>query len=209
MAGNTAGAGTAPETWSEKAKVSISLEGGDEILFGSLTETIDIDLGDKDIEAIATTSGGRLTKYTPQDITTVTLEAYPLEAGTLTEAAANSAGTGFFGMMNTSSVAEPQLINVNHTRDRYRICVLWTNDISATTYAYSALSTSAYLGLRFIGCGFFTSVKPSFTDGVLKFTVQMKCPPYKKDGSANISIDSGSATATLSAVAAFTATTNF
>ena len=209
MAGNTAAIGTTPETWSEKAKVSISLEGGDEVLFGSLTETIDIDIGDKDIEAIATTSGGRLVKYTPQDLTTVTLEVYPLEAGTLTGAAAASSGTGFFGLLNTGSAAEPQLISVNHTRNRYRMCVLWTNDISATTYAYSALSAVTLLGLRFVGCGFFTSAKPSFTDGVMKWTVQMKCPPFKKDGSANIRIDSGDGTATLSEVGSFTATANW
>jgi len=209
MAGNTAGAGTAPETWSEKAKVSISKEGGNEILFGSLTQTIDIDLGDKDIEQIVTTSGGRLVKYNPQDMTTVTLEAYPLEAGTLTGATADTDGTGFFDLMNTGAAAEPQLLSANHTRDRYRISILWTNDISATTYAHSALSAQAYKGLRFVGCGFFTSVKPSFTDGVLKFTVQMKIPAFKKDRTTNLKIESGNGTATLTALGRFTATTNW
>lgn len=209
MAGNTAAVGTAPETWSEKAKVSISKEGGSEIIFASLTETIDIDIGDKDIEAIATTSGGRLVKYVPQEITTVTLEVYPLEAGTLTGAAANSAGTGFFDLLNTGAAAEPQLLSVNQTRNRYRICILWTNDISATVYAHSALSLVSSLGLRFVGCGFFTSAKPAFTDGVMKWTVQMKCPPFKKDGTANIRIDSGDGTATLTAVGNFTTTANW
>jgi hypothetical protein len=205
---NAAGAGTSPETWSEKAKVSICKENGYEVLFGSLTETIDIDLGDKDIEQIATTSGGRLVKYNPQDITTVTLEAYPLEAGTVA-GADNAAGLGFFDLMNTADTSEPQQITVNHTRDRYRIAILWTNDISATTYAYSALSAATYKGLRFVGCGFFTSVKPAFTDGVLKFTVQMKIPAFKKDGSANLKIESGDGTATLTALGSFTDTQNW
>jgi hypothetical protein len=208
MAGNTAGVGASPETWSEKAKVSIAKENGDDILFGSLTETIDIDLGDKDIEQIATTSGGRLVKYNPQDITTVTLEVYPLEAGTLTGAATASDGTGFFDLMNTGESDEPQQISVNHTRERYRIAILWTNDISSDTYAHSEIA-SERLGLRFVGCGFFTSVKPSFTDGVLKFTVQMKIPAFKKDGTANIKIESGNGTAILPALGSFTDTGNW
>ena len=208
MAGNTAGAGTAPETWSEKAKISISLEGGDEILFGSLTETIDIDLGDKDIEAIATTSGGRLVKYTPQDITTVTLEAYPLEAGTLTGAAANTDGTGFFGMMNTEDATEPLDVDVDRVRSKHRIAIMWTDSVSITT-ANAQVGTGTYCMRVVASDGYFTSVKPSYTDGILKFTVTYKVPPFDSSGTANIAIQSTDASATLTALQSYTVTTKW
>jgi len=191
-----------PETWSEKAKVSICVEGGSDVQFESLTETIDIDIGDKDIEAITTTKGGRLVKYTPQEMTSTTLEAYPLEAGTAT----GTTGQGFFDLLNTQDATQPISISVDHTRCRYRMAVLWTND-STNTSAHGAVASGS-LGLRVVTCGFFTSAKPSFTDGVLKWTVMMKAPPFKKDGTANVNVGSCNATATMTALAAFTATVN-
>ena len=157
-------------------------------------------MGDKDIEAIATMKGGRLVKYIPQEITTITLEAYPLEAGTDT----GTTGKGFFDLMNTQDATQPVSISVDHVRNRYRIALLWTND-TGNASADAAVASGSY-ALRIVGCGFFTSVKPSYTDGVVKFTVQMKCPPFKKDGSANINLKSCDATTTMAALTAFTAT---
>ena len=69
------------DLWTEKALVSIAAQGGTDITFQSLTETIDIDPGEKDIEQIVLTSGGRLVKFVPEGLTTVTIEAYPKEVG--------------------------------------------------------------------------------------------------------------------------------
>jgi len=191
-----------PESWSEKAKVSICVEGATDVQFESLTETIDIDLGDKDIEAIANVKGGRIIKFIPQEMTTITLEAYPLEAGTDT----GSIGKGFFDLLNTQDTTQPLSISVDHARNRYRVAILWTND-TTNTAAHLAV-TGGSLGLRVVACGFFTSAKPSFTDGVLKWTVQMKAPPFKKDGTANVNIGSCNTATALAALSAFTTTEN-
>ena len=191
-----------PETWSEKAKVSIAAEGASDVQFEALTETIDIDMGDKDIEAIVNTKGGRLVKYLPQEMTPITLEAYPLEAGT----DSGTTGNGFFDLLNTQDASQPISISVDHNRDRYRMAILWTND-TTNTGAHLAVAPGS-LGLRVVSCGFFTSAKPSFTDGVLKWTVIMKAPPFKKDGTANVNIGSCDAVATMLALTAFTATVN-
>ena len=82
-----------PETWSELANVGITILGGSEVQFATITETVDIDLGDKDFDAIATLGGGRLVKFNPQDVTTITLEAYPLEAGTANVTMESTDGT--------------------------------------------------------------------------------------------------------------------
>ena len=190
-----------PETWSERAKVSICVEGDSDVQFEADTETVDVDVGDKDIEAIATLSGGRLVKYIPQEMTTITLETYPIQAGT----DSGTTGKGFFDLMHSQDASQPVSVSVDHTRNRYRLVALWTND-TTNTAAHSAVASGSY-ALRVIGCGFFTSVKgPNYTDGVVKFTVQMKCPPFKKDGSANVNIGSCDTSATMSAVTTFSAT---
>jgi len=194
-----------PESWSERCKISIAAEGlavASEIQFEALTETVDIDIGDKDIEAIVNTKGGRIVKYTPQEMTTITLEAYPLEAGTGT----GTTGNGFFDLLNTVDATQPLSISVDHTRTRYRMTILWTNDTTNTAAQNGVASGS--LGLRVAACGFFTSAKPSFTDGVLKFTVQMKAPPFTKAGTANVNVGSCDATAALTIMTTFTATQN-
>jgi len=195
-----------PESWSEQCKISICREGialTNEVQFQALTETVDIDIGDKDFEAIATTSGGRIIKYTPQEVTSITLEAYPLEAGTV----GGTTGTGFFDLVNTyEDETQPLSISVDHNRTRYRMTVLWTNDTANTGAQKEVLPD--YLGLRVAACGFFISAKPSFTDGVLKFSVVMKCPPFTKSGSANVNIGSCDATVTLQDLGKFSTTSN-
>lgn len=198
--------GAIPEMWSEKAKISISVEGGSEKAFEAETETIDIDVGDKDFDVIATLKGGRLVKYNPQEPTSFTMEAYPLQAGT-----SGAAGTGFFDLVNSPDAAQPLVINVDLNRYRYRMAVLWTNDTANTGAAstVNTIITANVLGLRAVGCGFFISAKPSFTDGALKFTVVFKCPPFKKDATANVKVESTDGTVELAALAAFTTTTNW
>jgi len=196
----------APDIWSETALVDIAAQGGGEVAFGTITETVDIDIGDKDFDVIATIAGGRLVKFNPQEPTTLTLEAYPLDAGTDT----GSTGKGFFDLMNTADSSQPVQVPLDRTRTKYRMCVLWTDATGISATGQIVAPTNQ--GLRVIAAdGYFTSVKPSFTDGQLKFTVKYKVPPFDKSGSANVQIESisGSATATLTAVASYTSSVKF
>ena len=187
-----------PTTWSELANVGITILDGSEVQFATITETVDIDIGDKDFDAIATLKGGRLVKFNPQDVTTITLEAYPLEAGS-----SSTTGNGFFDLMNTQDATQPVSIAVDHQRDQYQMVVLWTEDTDVTT-AGSAV-TNSNEALRIVAKnGYFTGVKPAFTDGVLKFTVTFKCPPFTKAGTANVTMESTDGIEDLSAVSAYT-----
>ena len=187
------------DTWSETAKVAIAAASGADQNFQTITETVDIDIGDKDFDVIATLAGGRLVKFTPQEPTTITLEAYPVEAGTISGAT----GKGFFDLMNTVDASQPQIIVSDRVRNKYRISILWT-DSTSVTYSHQQVGMP-YTALRVAAAdGFFTSVKPSFTDGVLKFTVTYKVPPFDKDGTANVCIMSTDGTATLTAMASYT-----
>jgi len=186
--------------WSETALVGIAAQSGSDMAFQAITETVDIDIGDKDFDVIATLGGGRLVKFTPQEPTTITLEAYPVEAGT----DSGTTGLGFFDLINTTSASQPQDLDVDRTRSKYRIAIMWTNLSTATT-ANEAIGTNN-AALRVVAAdGYFTSVKPSFTDGVLKFTVTYKVPPFDSSGTANVAIQSTDiAGATLTALASYT-----
>lgn len=195
----------APDMWSETALVAISAQGGSDVAFASLTETVDIDIGDKDFDVVATLSGGRLVKFNPQEPTSITLEAYPLDAGTDT----GTTGKGFFDLMNTqdTDMTDGLTVKADRTRNKHRIAVMWTD--SSTTDATAQIVTPTNSALRVVAAdGYFTSVKPSFTDGQLKFTVVYKTPAFDKSGTENVVIQSvsGSATGTLAALSSYTST---
>ena len=83
------------DAWMEECLIGISKIGGEEVQFSSLMETADFDIGDKDIEGIPLVNGGRVTKWTPEADSSMTFEAYSLEAG---------AGEGFFDLLHVDDV---------------------------------------------------------------------------------------------------------
>jgi len=192
------------DTWSEVALVGIAAQGGSDVKFASITETVDIDIGDKDFDVMATLSGGRLVKFNPQEPTTITLEAYPVEAGTDT----GTTGKGFFDLLNSADASQPVQISMDRVRSKYRVAVLWTDDTSQTDAAGQVVTANT--GLRVVASdGFFTSVKPSFTDGVLKFTVTYKVPPFDKSGNANVKMESVDTTAVLDTLDSYSSSTKW
>lgn len=195
------------DAWQEVCLLAISAEGGSDIQFASLTETIDFDRGDKDIEGVALINGGRVTKWNPEGDTTITIEAYPLEAGTDT----GTVGKGFYDLMNTVDAAVPIRVLNDHTRTRYRVLALWTNDPSVVTAQSSTADTFSALRLGFADA-YVTSVKPSFTDGILKYTIMFKLVPYDKAAVANLLEESAAgsgATDILPAIASYTTLAKF
>jgi hypothetical protein len=179
--------------WSETAFISIQAyaagASGTDTGYAAITETIDIDMGDKDIDQVPTLIGGRVVKKVPQDITTITFEGYPVDID-------STAGTGvseaFHG--GTWDTSEPLAVTSSRNRDLFRIAILWTDDSAATTAAgATAVATNSY---RIVFAhAYMTSMKPSFTDGILKFTFSFKCPAFNKNGIGLIHEDSGDATA--------------
>ena len=257
------------DAWMETCLVAIGKIGYPDVQFAALTETVDIDIGEKGIEGLPLTSGGRVTKFNAQGDHSVTFEAYPLEAGN---------GRGFFDLVNspdlivsstTTATTSNKLTdtNVNFTtlgvaagdkiinttdntsaivsavdsatalsissdimasgekyllfdtplrvtndrnRDKYRVLILWTD--KAAILAGEAIANT-YNALR-IGLveGYFTSVKPSFTDGILKFTVVYKTTAFDKSASGNAMVESCAAAGgsdALPAIAQYTTINKF
>jgi len=195
------------DAWMEVCLLTISAIGAaSDVEFAGLTETLDFDIGDKDIEGIPLINGGRVTKWNPQGDSTLTIEAYPLEAGTAT----GTAGKGFFDLMNTADAVAPIRIINSRTRLKYRILAMWTNDATATSAKSVTAANASALRIG-LADGYFTSVKPSFTDGIVKFTITYKCPAFDKAGNGCVMIEScaGAASDVLPAVAAYTTANKF
>jgi hypothetical protein len=193
---------SAPDTWSELAKIAVASQAGADIEFQAILETVDIDVGDKDFDVIATLAGGRLVKFTPEEPITITLEGYAVEAGTDTGTTAK----GFFDLYGTADASQPVQVVTDRTRSKKRIAVMWTD---STVSAVGQVVAPTNYALRIVAAdGYFTSVKPSMTDGVLKFTIVYKVPPFDKTGNPNFVIESvgGSATATLATLSSYTST---
>lgn len=195
------------DAWMEVCLIGISKIGGSDIQFAALTETVDFDIGEKDIEGIPLVNGGRVTKWTPEGDSTITFEAYPLEAGTDTGATAK----GFYDLMHTVDASVPIRITNDRNRDKYRVLVLWTNDPTPTTA--QSVTANTYSALRIgMADGHFTSVKPSFTDGILKYTVMFKVAAFDKAAAGNVMMESCAGTTAgdiLPAVASYTTSNKF
>ena len=181
--------------WTETALVTITKyasAGGTDLEYAAITETIDIDFGDKGVDQIANLKGGRIVKKTPQDIATITFEGYPLFVA--------SATTPYPSQMfesGTYDTSEPIQQPSNLGRDTFRVVIMWTDDVAATAAAgLTAASTNAYRVI--FAHAWMTSLKPSFTDGILKFTFEFKCPAFNKNGTSQICEQSGDNTALVS-----------
>jgi len=195
------------DSWMEECLISISKIGGSDVSFAALTESVDFSLGEKDIEGIPLLNGGRVTKWSPEGDSSVTFEAYPLQAGT----SGGTAGTGFFDLLHTVDSVVPIRIVNDRNRDKYRCLFLWTNDSTATTAQSATAENASALRIGLAG-GHFTSVKPSFTDGILKFTVVYKCAAFDKSAVANVMVESAAGSNSsdkLPAIAGYTTSYKF
>ena len=331
----------ANDAWMEECLVGISVIAGEEVQFASIAETVDFDIGEKDIEGLALVNGGRVTKHTPEGDSSITFEVYPLEAG---------AGEGFFDLLhgavdvvsgvttattgdklvdtsesfttqdvrigdrinnvtdttyatvtaidsattlsvsadvftsgesytitrgvlivdgttdgtttsklvdssetftnriavgdsvrnttdnteakvtaiddaNTLSLSadimttgedyiiseSPQRVINNRVREKYRVLALWTDKTTVVKAGEAIASSLNALRIGYAN-GYFTSVKPSFTDGNLKFTVTYKCAAFSKSGNSNVMIEScaaGGGDDALPVIADYTTTNTF
>lgn len=192
--------------WSETCLIEICPKGGSAVQLAAMTETVDIDMGDKDVEQVTTLKGGRVIKKIPQDITTITFEGYPM--GISAVATAGDFGVSqFFHMTNaaTYDATEPLAVNASIGRDLFRVCILWTEDMSLTMA--SAVTTAAKSAYRYtVANAYMTSMKPSFTDGVLKVTFSFKVAPFNKQGTAQIHEESTALTTAMPVLSTYDAT---
>ena len=105
----------------------------------------------------------------------------------------------------------PQRVINSRAREKARILVLWTDKTSPVKASEAIADTLNAFRIGYAN-GYFTSVKPSFTDGALKFTITYKCAAFNKSGSANVMMEScaaGGGGDALPAIADYTTSNTF
>ena len=186
---------TAPDTWSETALVNVyDMTNATNMDIAAITETIDIDMGDKDGEAISTVKGGRLWKKTPQADTSITFEGYPISIGSSTDVTPD--GLIQFFHHSGSDHVEPLSVTSSLTRAGFGVTIMWTDDTTCTTARGAVVEAANALRYDFQNC-YFVSCKASYTDKVLKATWIFKCPAFNSAGTANLTTNSCDETAAM------------
>jgi len=185
-----------PDVWDEVALININ-DGTTNMAVACLTDSIDIDMGDKDGESIPSLCAGRLWKKTPEADTTITFEGYPISIGE----SADTTPTGLmqFFMGSTADSSEPLSVSASTVRLLFRVTIMWTNDSTSGTARGAVASGSYALRYDFQNC-YFISCKPSFTDKVLKATWKFKVPPFNKAGTSNITVQSVDGTIAMTTI---------
>jgi hypothetical protein len=206
---------TAATSWTEVAYVTITAQSGTDVDFCSISESINIDEGERPVETNYTLCGGKIIRTMVQGDTTVTLKAYPTQAGTPGTA---TVGKGFHDMFYDSAVTDSvttgqiEVNNTRGTRKKFRLSVLWTNDSSSNSALRQVVSPT-YAALRWTGRnGYITKIAPSFeANGQLAFDVTFLFPSNQADGTCNIQVESISgedATATMTTLSSYTSDTS-
>ncbi len=105
----------------------------------------------------------------------------------------------------------PYRVINDRNRDKYRILLLWTDKTTAVKASEAIANTFNAMRIGYAN-GHFTSVKASFTEGYLKFTVMYKCSAFNKSGSGNIlqeSCAAGGGSDALPVIADYTTSNTF
>lgn len=179
-----------PDSWTETALVEVSKDGdtvGESTRYCAITDTIDIDWGEKAIDWTANLCGGRIPTFTPETATTVTLELIPVGVK-----APDGLSQIFIG--NTTDDSEPISSTVSRTRYKCRVVVCWTEDTTMTDASGETADENAALRFSFEDC-YMTGLTWSFTDDILKATATFTCPPFNKSGTALITVEETDGTA--------------
>ncbi len=129
----TIGATGSENAWQRTALISIENSSTVKLQYEALTETIDIDMGERDLDKINLLNLGQIPKHGAVGICTITFEGYPLQAGTADTSKGTASGgvaTGYFdafaNVQNSDSSSELD-IDLSNTLTRYRIAILWTD----------------------------------------------------------------------------------
>lgn len=182
--------GTAPDSWKEFCLIGIIPEaypsaagGGSEIAFAAMTEDITaMDWGDRDIESIATVSGGRIVKNMPMADESITMKMYPVDA--LLDTANVASGVAqLFHPQAAEDTTQPILVANVKDRRRFGVIILWASTLPSTAGTATAASVPAYR-VQVVNA-YMTSYKLNFDDKHLSCEVTFKWAPFNKAATGN------------------------
>lgn len=172
-----------PDIWQERCLVGLIPDGGSEIAFAGIMEDItSVDWGEKDIEGMATLSGGRLVGFTPMTDESITIKVWPVSAGIDSESTATGIAQ-LFHPQSTADSTEPIAVDNRIDRQKFGLILLWATTLPATAGAQNAAGTNAFR-IQVINA-YMTSYKPDYSDKRLSAEVTFKWTPVDKSGNRN------------------------
>ena len=134
------------DAWQRQCLIGVMSGDSNVVRLHAMTETVDIDMGERELDKIDLLNLGQIPKHGAIGITTITFEGYPLEAATET----SDTGDGFFDMFASAPLISGQEhdVDMSNTLSRYRVTICWTND-SDNTAAEDAIADTKK-SLRFV-----------------------------------------------------------
>lgn len=176
-----------PESWQEVALLSVS-NGSAVKNFALITDSFDINNGEKGIEGKPTVAGGRIVMWTPEGDTEFTAKIIPVGVGKTTDTTAD----GFWQDFHPQSTADdtfPQLASNTRLRTTVSLAIMWASTLPSTAFAATGTSVSAYRMI--LRNAYFTKFTKAFsTSDGLSADITVKCPAFTKSGDANITEES-------------------
>lgn len=177
------------DAWQRYCLITVE-DGTTAVTLHGITETVDIDQGERDMDVIYLCNLGQTVKHGGMGLTTITFEGYCKQSGTV----AAGAATGYWDLFADKpkmDAADPMTNVITNTLTRYRISILRTNDGAATSGTSAVTSGNTYEGERYIMADCFcVSHKETSGDGILKATLMFKGPAFSKGASARIKKES-------------------
>lgn len=187
-----------PESWQEVALLSIS-NGSSIMNFALITDSFEVQGGEKGIEGKPTVAGGRIAIWSPESDTEFTAKVIPVGVGKTTDTSAD----GFWQWFQTPSTADnsfPQSVSNTKNRTTVSLAIMWSSTLPSTAFAATSPATaSAYRTT--LKNAYITKYTKSFspTDG-LSADISIKCPAFAKDGTSNVIEESTDGTGALPAI---------
>jgi len=189
------------DAWQEKCWVTITEKGasGTKHHFRAYTRDISIKYGAKDGEGVATLSGGRIWKYTPEGDSEVTMSVYAIKG------VDDPKGPQLFAG-NTTDTSDPIQVTNSITRKDVRLTILWSQNAPASNEADGVPTTGGMRRVFFKNARVTNYEEDFSTDEVLKGSITVKVPPYDASGNGSITWESTEdiATNALSAMGDYT-----
>jgi len=185
------------ESWQEVALLSIS-NGSSIMNFALITDSFEVQGGEKQIEGKPTVAGGRIVMWTPESDSEFTAKVIPVGVGKTTDTSAD----GFWQWYQTPSSPDntfPQSVSNTKNRNTVSLAIMMASTLPSTAFATTSTSASAYRTT--LKNAYITKYTESFstTEG-LSADITIKCPAYAKDGTSNVIKESTDGTGVLPAI---------
>lgn len=194
-------------SWQERAFVTITKKGGNDKDFHALLDEIGFSGGDKDFDATALMNGGRIRVRSNQEPYEFTGTLYP--TGPTSDPGASTDPRGimefFHGSSDTGDNDSHFKYEASHTRDDFRVAVMFTNDTSVTS-AVDSVSGSSKQAYRYVQTdAHLVSAEPSFDDQVLTVEVTFRSAPFDETASPNAYVEgyTGDSSDTMSSLGSY------